>query len=69
MIDLPLDLFPLDARQPYQMHDLLTGREICVARSAQLCRTSNPQRLPCPHPFGVRRRVAVTEKRRWSILY
>ncbi|HLO24631.1 MAG TPA: alpha-1,4-glucan--maltose-1-phosphate maltosyltransferase, partial [Geobacteraceae bacterium] len=24
MIDLPLDLFHLDARQPYQMHDLLT---------------------------------------------
>jgi starch synthase (maltosyl-transferring) len=55
MIDLPLDLFHLDARQPYQMHDLLTDTKY-VWRGPRNYVELNPQRLPA-HIFCVRRRV------------
>jgi starch synthase (maltosyl-transferring) len=55
MIDLPLDLFHLDPRQPYQMHDLLTDAKY-VWRGARNYVELNPQRLPV-HIFCIRRRV------------
>ena len=55
MIDLPLDLFHLDARQPYQMHDLLTDTKY-VWRGPRNYVELNPQRLPA-HIFCIRRRV------------
>jgi starch synthase (maltosyl-transferring) len=55
MIDLPLDLFHLDARQPYQMHDLLTDAKY-VWRGPRNYVELNPQRLPA-HIFCIRRRV------------
>jgi starch synthase (maltosyl-transferring) len=55
MIDLPLDLFHLDPRQPYQMHDLLTDAKY-VWRGPRNYVELNPQRLPA-HIFCVRRRV------------
>jgi starch synthase (maltosyl-transferring) len=55
MIDLPLDLFRLDARQPYQMHDLLTDAKY-VWRGGHNYVELNPQRLPA-HIFCIRRRV------------
>src|SRR6266481_1791254 len=55
MIDLPLDLFNLDPRQPYQMHDLLTDAKY-VWRGSRNYVELNPQRLPA-HIFCIRRRV------------
>jgi len=55
MVDLPLDLFHLDPRQPYQMHDLLTDAKY-VWRGPRNYVELNPQRLPA-HIFCVRRRV------------
>jgi starch synthase (maltosyl-transferring) len=55
MIDLPLDLFHLDARQPYQMHDLLTDTKY-VWRGPRNYVELNPQRLPA-HVFCISRRV------------
>ena len=55
MIDLPLDAFHLDPRQPYQMHDLLTDAKY-VWRGPRNYVELNPQRLPA-HIFCVRRRV------------
>jgi starch synthase (maltosyl-transferring) len=55
MIDLPLDLFRLDPRQPYQMHDLLTDAKY-VWRGGHNYVELNPQRLPA-HIFCIRRRV------------
>jgi len=55
MVDLPLDLFHLDPRQPYQMHDLLTDAKY-VWRGSRNYVELNPQRLPA-HIFCVRRRV------------
>jgi starch synthase (maltosyl-transferring) len=55
MIDLPLDLFYLDPRQPYQMHDLLTDAKY-VWRGSRNYVELNPQRLPA-HIFCIRRRV------------
>ena len=55
MIDLPLDVFHLDPRQPYQMHDLLTDAKY-VWRGPRNYVELNPQRLPA-HIFCVRRRV------------
>jgi len=55
MIDLPLDAFHLDARQPYQMHDLLTDAKY-VWRGPRNYVELNPQRLPA-HIFCIRRRV------------
>ena len=54
-VDLPLDLFHLDPRQPYQMHDLLTDARY-VWRGPRNYVELNPQRLPA-HIFCVRRRV------------
>ena len=55
MVDLPLDLFHLDPRQPYQMHDLLTDAKY-VWRGPRNYVELNPQRLPA-HIFRIRRRV------------
>ena len=55
MVDLPLDLFHLDPRQPYQMHDLLTDAKY-VWRGPRNYVELNPQRLPA-HIFCIRRRV------------
>jgi starch synthase (maltosyl-transferring) len=55
MVDLPLDEFHLDARQPYQMHDLLTDAKY-VWRGPRNYVELNPQRLPA-HIFCIRRRV------------
>jgi starch synthase (maltosyl-transferring) len=54
-LDLPLDLFHLDPRQPYQMHDLLTDARY-VWRGPRNYVELNPQRLPA-HIFCIRRRV------------
>jgi starch synthase (maltosyl-transferring) len=54
-VDLPLDLFHLDPRQPYQMHDLLTDARY-VWRGPHNYVELNPQRLPA-HIFCIRRRV------------
>ena len=55
MVDLPLDAFHLDPRQPYQMHDLLTDAKY-VWRGPRNYVELNPQRLPA-HIFCIRRRV------------
>jgi starch synthase (maltosyl-transferring) len=55
MIDLPLDMFHLDARQPYQMHDLLTDVKY-LWRGPRNYVELNPQRLPA-HIFCIRRHV------------
>jgi len=55
MVDLPLELFHLDPRQPYQMHDLLTDAKY-VWRGPRNYVELNPQRLPV-HIFCIRRRV------------
>jgi starch synthase (maltosyl-transferring) len=55
MIDLPLDVFHLDPRQPYQMHDLLTDAKY-EWRGPRNYVELNPQRLPA-HIFCIRRRV------------
>ncbi len=55
MIDLPLDLFHLDPRKPYQMHDLLTDAKY-VWRGPRNYVELNPQHLPA-HIFCIRRRV------------
>ena len=55
MVDLPLDLFHLDAQQPYQMHDLLTDAKY-LWRGPRNYVELNPQRLPA-HIFCIRRRV------------
>jgi starch synthase (maltosyl-transferring) len=54
-VDLPLDEFHLDPRQPYQMHDLLTDARY-VWRGPRNYVELNPQRLPA-HVFCIRRRV------------
>jgi starch synthase (maltosyl-transferring) len=54
-VDLPLDAFHLDPRQPYQMHDLLTDVRY-VWRGPRNYVELNPQRLPA-HIFCIRRRV------------
>ncbi len=54
-VDLPLDDFHLDPRQPYQMHDLLTDARY-VWRGPRNYVELNPQRLPA-HIFCIRRRV------------
>ncbi len=54
-VDLPLDAFHLDPRQPYQMHDLLTDAQY-VWRGPRNYVELNPQRLPA-HIFCIRRRV------------
>jgi starch synthase (maltosyl-transferring) len=55
MVDLPLDVFHLDPRQPYQVHDLLTDAKY-VWRGPRNYVELNPQRLPA-HIFCIRRRV------------
>jgi starch synthase (maltosyl-transferring) len=55
MLDLPLEVFHLDPRQPYQMHDLLTDVKY-VWRGPRNYVELNPQRLPA-HIFCIRRRV------------
>lgn len=54
-VDLPLDSFHLDPRQPYQMHDLLTDTRY-VWRGPRNYVELNPTRLPA-HIFCIRRRV------------
>jgi len=54
-VDLPLDAFHLDPRQPYQMHDLLTDARY-VWRGPRNYVELNPQRLPA-HIFCIRRRL------------
>ena len=54
-VDLPLDVFHLDPRQPYQMHDLLTDARY-VWRGPHNYVELNPQLLPA-HIFCIRRRV------------
>jgi starch synthase (maltosyl-transferring) len=54
-VDLPLDTFHLDPRQPYQVHDLLTDTHY-VWRGPRNYIELNPQRLPA-HIFLIRRRV------------
>jgi starch synthase (maltosyl-transferring) len=54
-VDLPLDMFHLDPRQPYQMHDLLTDARY-VWRGSRNYVELSPQRLPA-HIFCIRRRV------------
>jgi len=54
-VDLPLDVFHLDPRQPYQMHDLLTDTRYVWQGSHNYVEL-NPQRLPA-HIFRLRRRV------------
>jgi starch synthase (maltosyl-transferring) len=55
MIDLPLDVFHLDPRQPYQMHDLLTDAKYVWSGPRSYVEL-NPQRVPA-HIFCIRRRV------------
>ena len=59
MVDLPLDLFHLDPRQPYQMHDLLTDAKY-VWRGPRNYVELDPQRLPA-HIFCIRRRVRTED--------
>ena len=54
-VDLPLDLFHLDPRQPYQMHDLLTD-EHYVWRGPHNYVELHPESRPA-HIFCIRRRV------------
>jgi starch synthase (maltosyl-transferring) len=54
-VDLPLDAFHLDPRQPYQMHDLLTDARY-VWRGPRNYVELSPQRLPA-HIFRIQRRV------------
>ena len=54
-VDLPLDVFHLDPRQPYQMHDLLMDARY-VWRGPHNYVELNPQLLPA-HIFCIRRRV------------
>ena len=54
-VDLPLDVFHLDPRQPYQMHDLLTDARY-VWRGPRNYVELSPQRVPA-HIFCIRRRV------------
>jgi starch synthase (maltosyl-transferring) len=54
-VDLPLDVFHLDPRQPYQMHDLLTDARY-VWRGPRNWVELSPLRLPA-HVFRIRRRV------------
>jgi starch synthase (maltosyl-transferring) len=54
-VDLPLDVFHLDPRQPYQMHDLLTDTRY-VWRGPHNYVELSPQLLPA-HVFCIRRRV------------
>jgi starch synthase (maltosyl-transferring) len=55
MIDLPLDEFHLDPRQPYQMHDLLTDAKYVWSGPRNYVEL-NPRRLPA-HILCIRRRV------------
>jgi len=54
-VDLPLDVFHLDPRQPYQMHDLLTDTRY-VWRGPRNWVELSPLRMPA-HVFCLRRRV------------
>jgi starch synthase (maltosyl-transferring) len=54
-VDLPLQDFALDPRQPYQMHDLLTGARYLWSGPRNYVEL-DPQRLPA-HIFQVRRHV------------
>lgn len=54
-VDLPLQDFALDPRQPYQMHDLLTGARYLWSGPRNYVEL-DPHRLPA-HIFQVRRRV------------
>jgi starch synthase (maltosyl-transferring) len=54
-VDLPLEVFHLDPRQPYQVHDLLTDARY-VWRGPRNWVQLDPLRLPA-HIFCIRRRV------------
>jgi starch synthase (maltosyl-transferring) len=54
-VDLPLQDFALDPRQPYQMHDLLTGARYLWSGPRNYVEL-DPQRLPA-HIFQVRRHL------------
>jgi starch synthase (maltosyl-transferring) len=58
-VDLPLDAFHLDPRQPYQVHDLLTDTPY-VWRGPRNWVQLDPQRLPA-HIFCIRRRVRTED--------
>jgi len=58
-VELPLDAFHLDPRQPYQMHDLLTDARY-VWRGPSNWVQLDPQRLPA-HIFCLRRRVRTED--------
>ena len=55
-VDLPLEVFHLDPRQPYQVHDLLTDARYVWRGPRNWVHTSDPLRLPA-HIFCIRRRV------------
>jgi len=54
-VDLPLQDFALDPRQPYQMHDLLTGARYLWSGPRNYVEL-DPQRLPA-HVFQLRRHL------------
>ena len=58
-VDLPLEVFHLDPRQPYEVHDLLTDARY-VWRGPRNWVQLDPQRLPA-HIFCVRRRVRTED--------
>ena len=58
-VDLPLDAFHLDPRQPYQVHDLLTDTRY-VWRGPRNWVQLDPHRLPA-HIFCIRRRVRTED--------
>ena len=58
-VDLPLDVFHLDPRQPYQVHDLLTDARY-VWRGPRNWVQLDPLRLPA-HIFCIRRRVRTED--------
>jgi len=58
-VDLPLEAFHLDPRQPYQVHDLLTDTRY-VWRGPRNYVELSPQRLPA-HIFLIRRRVRTED--------
>ncbi|MBA3943080.1 MAG: alpha-1,4-glucan--maltose-1-phosphate maltosyltransferase [Herpetosiphonaceae bacterium] len=55
MLDLPLDAFGLDPRQPYQAHDLLTDTRYLWHGTRNYVEL-NPHTVPA-HIFAIRRRV------------
>jgi starch synthase (maltosyl-transferring) len=58
-VELPLEVFHLDPRQPYQVHDLLTDTPY-VWRGPRNYVELSPQRVPA-HIFLIRRRVRTEE--------